>query len=466
MTTPKTFVPELLSPAGSLKNMRYAFAYGADAVYAGQPRYSLRVRNNEFNHENLQIGINEAHALGKKFYVVCNIQPHNSKLKTFIRDLKPVIDMGPDALIMSDPGLIMMVREEFPHMPIHLSVQANAVNWATVKFWASQGVERVIVSRELSLEEIEEIREKCPNTEIEVFVHGALCMAYSGRCLLSGYINKRDPNQGTCTNACRWEYKVEAAKEDEAGQIVEQFDPNAAQAIEVQSERPDTTIGAGKPIDDVVLLSESHRPDEKMAAFEDEHGTYIMNSKDLRAVQHVERLTQMGVHSLKIEGRTKSFYYCARTAQVYRKAIDDAVAGKPFDDSLMTTLESLAHRGYTEGFLRRHTHDAYQNYDYGYSVSDTQQFVGEFTGKRRGAMAEVEVKNKFILGDSLELMTPKGNVIFTLEAMVNRKGEATDDAKGNGHFVYIPVPEELDLSYALLMRNLVQGQDTRNPTGK
>ncbi|ASK56075.1 tRNA 5-hydroxyuridine modification protein YegQ [Vibrio cholerae] len=466
MTTPKTFVPELLSPAGSLKNMRYAFAYGADAVYAGQPRYSLRVRNNEFNHENLQIGINEAHALGKKFYVVCNIQPHNSKLKTFIRDLKPVIDMGPDALIMSDPGLIMMVREEFPHMPIHLSVQANAVNWATVKFWASQGVERVIVSRELSLEEIEEIREKCPNTEIEVFVHGALCMAYSGRCLLSGYINKRDPNQGTCTNACRWEYKVEAAKEDEAGQIVEQFDPNAAQAIEVQSERPDTTIGAGKPIDDVVLLSESHRPDEKMAAFEDEHGTYIMNSKDLRAVQHVERLTQMGVHSLKIEGRTKSFYYCARTAQVYRKAIDDAVAGKPFDDSLMTTLESLAHRGYTEGFLRRHTHDAYQNYDYGYSVSDTQQFVGEFTGKRRGAMAEVEVKNKFILGDSLELMTPKGNVIFTLEAMENRKGEATDDAKGNGHFVYIPVPEELDLSYALLMRNLVQGQDTRNPTGK
>ncbi|MFO4723611.1 tRNA 5-hydroxyuridine modification protein YegQ [Vibrio cholerae] len=466
MTTPKTFVPELLSPAGSLKNMRYAFAYGADAVYAGQPRYSLRVRNNEFNHENLQIGINEAHALGKKFYVVCNIQPHNSKLKTFIRDLKPVIDMGPDALIMSDPGLIMMVREEFPHMPIHLSVQANAVNWATVKFWASQGVERVIVSRELSLEEIEEIREKCPNTEIEVFVHGALCMAYSGRCLLSGYINKRDPNQGTCTNACRWEYKVEAAKEDEAGQIVEQFAPNAAQAIEVQSERPDTTIGAGKPIDDVVLLSESHRPDEKMAAFEDEHGTYIMNSKDLRAVQHVERLTQMGVHSLKIEGRTKSFYYCARTAQVYRKAIDDAVAGKPFDDSLMTTLESLAHRGYTEGFLRRHTHDAYQNYDYGYSVSDTQQFVGEFTGKRRGAMAEVEVKNKFILGDSLELMTPKGNVIFTLEAMENRKGEATDDAKGNGHFVYIPVPEELDLSYALLMRNLVQGQDTRNPTGK
>ncbi len=466
MSTHTPFIPELLSPAGSLKNMRYAFAYGADAVYAGQPRYSLRVRNNEFNHENLQIGIDEAHALGKKLYVVCNIQPHNSKLKTFIRDLKPVVEMGPDALIMSDPGLIMMVREAFPEMPIHLSVQANAVNWATVKFWASQGVERVILSRELSLEEIEEIREQCPTTELEIFVHGALCMAYSGRCLLSGYINKRDPNQGTCTNACRWEYKVESAKEDETGQIVEKFDPAAVQTIEIQEERPDNTLGLGKPIDDVVLLSESHRPEEKMAAFEDEHGTYIMNSKDLRAVQHVERLTKMGVHSLKIEGRTKSFYYCARTAQVYRKAIDDAVAGKPFDESLMGTLESLAHRGYTEGFLRRHTHDTYQNYDYGYSVSDSQQFVGEFTGKRRGEMAEVEVKNKFILGDSLELMTPKGNVVFRLEAMENRKGETVDDAKGNGHFVYIPVPEELDLNFALLMRNLNAGQDTRNPVGK
>ncbi|MCG3731937.1 tRNA 5-hydroxyuridine modification protein YegQ [Vibrio cincinnatiensis] len=466
MSKKSPFVPELLSPAGSLKNMRYAFAYGADAVYAGQPRYSLRVRNNEFNHENLQIGINEAHAQGKKFYVVCNIQPHNSKLKTFIRDLKPVIDMGPDALIMSDPGLIMMVREAFPEMAIHLSVQANAVNWATVKFWSTQGVERVILSRELSLEEIEEIHEKCPEMELEVFVHGALCMAYSGRCLLSGYINKRDPNQGTCTNACRWEYKVEQGKEDETGQIVEQFDPMAAQPIEVQSERPDNTIGLGKPIDDVVLLSESHRPDEKMAAYEDEHGTYIMNSKDLRAVQHVERLTQMGVHSLKIEGRTKSFYYCARTAQVYRKAIDDAVAGKPFDESLMGTLESLAHRGYTEGFLRRHTHDTYQNYDYGYSVSDSQQFVGEFTGKRRGHLVEVEVKNKFCVGDSLELMTPKGNIVFTLETMENRKSEIINDAKGNGHFVFIPMPEDLNLDYALLMRNLNVGQDTRNPTGK
>jgi len=215
-----SFVPELLCPAGSLKNMRYAFAYGADAVYAGQPRYSLRVRNNEFNLENLAIGIKEAHQLGKKFYVVSNIAPHNSKLKTYIRDLKPVVDLNPDALIMSDPGLIMLVREAFPDLPIHLSVQANAVNWATVKFWGTQGIERVILSRELSVDEIKEIREAVPNMELEVFVHGALCMAYSGRCLLSGYINKRDPNQGTCTNACRWKYGVHDATENETGDVV------------------------------------------------------------------------------------------------------------------------------------------------------------------------------------------------------------------------------------------------------
>ncbi|WP_040975660.1 prephenate-dependent tRNA uridine(34) hydroxylase TrhP [Necropsobacter massiliensis] len=456
MTTP--FKPELLSPAGSLKNMRYAFAYGADAVYAGQPRYSLRVRNNEFNHANLKIGIDEAHALGKKFYVVVNIAPHNSKLKTFIKDLQPVIEMKPDALIMSDPGLIMLVREHFPHMDIHLSVQANAVNWATVKFWRQLGLTRVILSRELSLEEIGEIRRQVPDIEIEIFVHGALCMAYSGRCLLSGYINKRDPNQGTCTNACRWEYSVSEGKEDEIGNIV-----NAAEHIPVKNIAP--TLGDGATTDKVFLLAESQRPEEKMSAFEDEHGTYIMNSKDLRAVQHVEQLTKLGVHSLKIEGRTKSFYYCARTAQVYRKAIDDAAAGKPFDPSLMDTLESLAHRGYTEGFLRRHTHDEYQNYEYGYSISERQQFVGEFTGMRKGGLAEVAVKNKFLLGDEVELMTPQGNIVFTLKRLLNRKGENVDTAPGDGHFVFLDVPEEIDLNYALLMRNLM-GTDTRNPHNK
>jgi len=455
------FTPELLSPAGTLKNMRYAFAYGADAVYAGQPRYSLRVRNNEFNHQNLALGINEAHSLGKKFYVVVNIAPHNAKLKTFLRDLQPVIEMGPDALIMSDPGLIMMVRDAFPDMDIHLSVQANAVNWATVKFWQQMGLSRVILSRELSLEEIAEIRQQVPEMELEVFVHGALCMAYSGRCLLSGYINKRDPNQGTCTNACRWEYKVQEGKEDALGNIVHQHDPIAVKQVETDA----PTLGLGQPTDRVFMLEEALRPGEYMSAFEDEHGTYIMNSKDLRAIEHVSSLTTMGVHSLKIEGRTKSFYYCARTAQVYRRAIDDAVAGKPFDPSLLTTLEGLAHRGYTEGFLRRHVHQAQQNYDYGFSVSDRQQFAGEFTGVRgsgkNSGWAEVDVKNRFSVGDSIEIMTPEGNVSFFIEQMQNKKGEPIDVAPGNGHFVYLPIPQEIPLAFAILLRNLINS-NTRN----
>lgn len=454
MNTP--FVPELLSPAGSLKNMRYAFSYGSDAVYAGQPRYSLRVRNNEFDLDNLALGINEAHDLGKKLYVVSNIAPHNAKVNTYLRDIEPVIEMGPDALIMSDPGLIMLVREKWPDMPIHLSVQANAVNFATVKFWAQQGVERVILSRELSLEEIGQIRELCPETELEVFVHGALCMAYSGRCLLSGYINKRDPNQGTCTNACRWEYDVKPGKETETGDVVHKIDPSSVIP----------TLGQGAPTSEVFMLEEQGRPGEYMPAFEDEHGTYIMNSKDLRAVQYVDQLTKMGVHSLKIEGRTKSFYYVARTAQVYRKAIDDAVAGKPFDPNLMRTLENLAHRGYTEGFLKRHVHQEYQNYEYGHSVSDKQQFVGEVLGRHNNGLVEIDVKNKFCTGHSMELMTPQGNIQFTLDHMENKKGERIDDAKGSGHIVKIPLPEDIELDKAILLRNLDSDQDTRNPFKK
>lgn len=431
--------PELLAPAGSLKTLRYAFAYGADAVYAGQPRYSLRVRNNAFDHATLAQGIDEAHALGKRFYVVVNIAPHNAKLKTFLKDLKPVIDMAPDALIMSDPGLIMLVREHFPTMPVHLSVQANTVNWASVQFWQRLGLSRVILSRELSLQEIEEIRQQVPDMELEVFVHGALCMAYSGRCLLSGYLNRRDANQGTCTNACRWKYQATPATQNTTGDIVREVEP---------------TLGLGTPTDQVFLLRESERPDGDMPAFEDEHGTYIMNAKDLRAIQHVGRLAAMGVHSLKIEGRTKSHFYCARAVQSYRKAIDDAAAGRPFDMTLMDNLESLAQRGYTEGFLRRHVHDEYQNYQRGNSLSDRQQFVGELTGLRVESLAEVKVKNRFALGDHLELMTPRGNYHFDLHRLCDRQQRDLEVAPGDGHVVYLPIPEQVSLDFGLLMRDL------------
>ncbi len=448
--------PELLSPAGTLRNMRYAFAYGADAVYAGQPRYSLRVRENDFNLARLEEGIQLAHAHDKRFYVAANIAPHNRKVRTFLNDIEPVIAMGPDALIMSDPGLIMMVRERWPDMPIHLSVQANAVNFASVRFWGRQGISRVILSRELSLEEVGEIREECPEMELEVFVHGALCIAYSGRCLLSGYINHRDPNQGTCTNACRWNYKTVEATEDEAGNVIpaKQLDSGPGQW---EPEAAGTTLGEGAPSDKIFLLEEEGRPGQYMAAFEDEHGTYIMNSKDLRAIQHVQRLTEMGVHSFKIEGRTKSHYYVARTAQTYRQAIDDAVAGREFNRRLMDDLEKLSNRGYTEGFYRRHVHDEYQNYERGTSQSGRQQFAGEiveFDAQRNQIV--VDVKNRFQTGQSMELMTPGGNITFTLEQMENRKGEMVEVAPGSGHRMRIPLPADLPgtTDFGLLLRNI------------
>src|SRR3989338_2935772 len=239
--------PELLLPAGTLEKMRTAYAFGADAVYAGQPRYSLRARNNEFQLEELQTGIQEAHALGKKLFVASNLMPHNAKVKTYMADMEPVIAMRPDALIMADPGLIAMVRERWPEMQVHLSVQANTVNYAAVKFWQSLGLTRVILSRELSLDEIEEIRQQCPDIELEVFIHGALCMAYSGRCLLSGYFNHLDANQGTCTNSCRWDYKVDSAIEDGTGDIQKANPLSNSDGTTSHSTKPASGQVAGYP---------------------------------------------------------------------------------------------------------------------------------------------------------------------------------------------------------------------------
>lgn len=402
---------ELLAPAGTLKNLRYALAYGADAVYAGQPRYSLRVRNNDFDKlATLETGIAETHVAGKAFYLTVNLLPHDAKIQTFVADLAPVIAMGPDALIMADPGLILLVREHWPEMPIHLSVQANTMNSAAVRFWQQQGIGRIILSRELGLEEIETIRQACPDMELEVFVHGALCVAFSGRCLLSGYFNHRDPNQGTCTNACRWEYDV--------------------------------------------YLEEATRPGELLPVEEDEHGTYIMNSKDLRAIHHVARLMELGIDSLKIEGRTKSYYYVARTVAAYRRAMDDALAGQTFDADLLTELENLANRGYTEGFFRRHVPQETQNYLEGASSHTHQQYVGDVVGWRDG-MVEIAVKNQFLVGDTLEFLSPGQRIRRPVTALENQKtGEAMTTAPGAGYFVRMPLEDPVDAEWGLVARDL------------
>jgi putative protease len=416
--------PELLAPAGTLRNMRYAFAYGADAVYAGMPRYSLRVRNNDFLEDNLRTGIDEAHRQGRQFFLATNAMPHGAKLKTFLDDIAPVVAMRPDALIMADPGLIMLVRERWPEMPIHLSVQANTVNAAGVRFWQSVGLTRVILSRELSLDEVAEIRQACPDMEIEVFVHGALCIAYSGRCLLSGYFNHRDANQGTCTNSCRWDYKI------------------AREELDAVAEIPLAEIERHPKADEVYYLEERERPGEFMPIFEDEHGTYIMNSRDLRAVEHVQRLTEIGVDCLKIEGRTKSHYYTARTTQVYRRAIDDAVAQRPFDPGLLAELESLANRGYTDGFLQRHASQDLQNYRQGSSSSARSQFVAEVAGiDPTTGLSRLRVKNKFRVGDQMELLAPDGNRRFRLETMLDKQGNLLDEVPGGGWEVSVRLPE-------------------------
>ncbi|TVO52357.1 peptidase U32 family protein [Denitromonas halophila] len=405
--------PELLAPAGSLTMLDTAFAYGATAIYAGQPRYSLRVRNNDFGDiDVLAQGIARTHARGHRFFLVSNIFPHGAKLKTYLDDMAPAIALKPDAMIMSDPGLIMLVRETWPEMEIHLSVQANTVNAAAVRFWKQAGVSRVILSRELSLDQIAEIRQACPDTELEVFVHGALCIAYSGRCLLSGYFNHRDPNQGTCTNSCRWDFNVKPAAEDASGDVY---------VIEEREKRQ----GSYMPIE------------------EDEHGTYILNSKDLRAIEHVQRLVEIGVDSLKIEGRTKSPYYVARTCQTYRQAIDDAAAGRSLDPALLGQLEGLANRGYTDGFYQRHTPADTQNYLRGHSESERSQYVGDVVAydAARG-LVEINVKNKFSVGDRIELILPSGNRDIQITRMENATGDAVDVAPGSGHRVWLPLPAE------------------------
>jgi U32 family peptidase len=418
--------PELLAPAGTLTMLDTALAFGANAIYAGQPRYSLRVRNNDFGDPGLlQCGMENVHAVGGRFYLVSNIYPHGAKLKTYLRDMAPVMALKPDALIMSDPGLMMMVRENWPDQSIHLSVQANTVNAATVKFWARNGVSRVILSRELSLDEIADIRQACPDIELEVFVHGALCIAYSGRCLLSGYLNHRDPNQGSCTNACRWDFKLSQGRVDPSG--------------------------------DVFLLEERERRAGSYNVIEeDEHGTYILNSKDLRAIEYVQQLVGMGIDSLKIEGRTKSPYYVARTCQAYRAAIDAAVAGVPLDQSWIESLDGLANRGYTNGFLERHQAaiDAadgraraedgrFQNYQRGTSESARSLYVGDVVAFDAGrGMAEVAVKNRFAVGDRLELVQPGGNRVIELTTMEQADGCPMVIAPGSGHRVWLPLPAD------------------------
>lgn len=363
---------ELLMPAGSVSKMGLALDYGADAVYLGPPLYSLRARENHFGDEELSTAISEVHRRNKKAYMTLNIFSRNRKLKPFSEDIQIFAAMKPDAFIISDPGLASIAKELAPEIPIHLSVQANCMNWQSVKFWQrSLGVERVILSRELSIDEISEIKQRVPEMELEAFVHGSICIAYSGRCLLSSYMDKRDANQGVCDNSCREKYKI--------------FEQDH-------------------------FISDINDSSEKLYQIdEDQHGTYILNAKDLCMIEHLEPLVKAGVISFKVEGRTKSEFYAAMVARSYRGALDDLKAGREINKNWMNDLNKLNHRGYHTGFMLGDPRSSGQNYKQSQSYNDKIKFLGLVKSVANQSLM-VEVKNKISENQTVQMISPSGEI--------------------------------------------------------
>ncbi len=395
---------ELLTPAGDFEKLKFALVFGSDAVYAGQPQFSLRSRENSFKISNdIADAIEYTHSKNKKFYLASNIIPHNNKIEAFQKSLSEFIEMKPDALIMTDPGIIHFVRQNFPKQDIHLSVQANCTNWSTAKFWRDLGIKRIILSRELNIREISLIHEKVPDLELEVFVHGAICMAYSGRCLLSNYMSHRDSNQGACSNACRFKYSLYA-----------------------QNEAQDENY---TPLEGQFYLKEETNQTDFMPVDEDEYGTYIMNSKDMCAIEHLEKLQKAGVVSFKVEGRTKSLYYLVQVTRTYSQAIQDLQQGKPFNSKLMDQLYQLDHRGYIPGFFIHDRSDLKQNYEQTRVRSETAHVAGVIRGYNlETKQAVLSVKGQIYEGDELmvitaEIQTPN---IIKAKNLMNHRGEFTD----------------------------------------
>lgn len=378
---------ELLIPAGSLEVLRTAVDYGADAVYIGGEMFSLRAKAKNFSKEDMLEGIAYAHSKGKKVYVTANILAHNDDLeeaKKYFEELKTI---KPDAVIISDPGIFAIAKEVMPEMEIHISTQANNTNYATYKFWWQLGATRVVTARELSLEEIKKIRKNIPeDMEIETFVHGAMCMAYSGRCLLSNYMAGRDANRGACTHPCRWKYSV----------------------------------------------VEENRPGEYMPVYENERGTYIFNSKDLCMIEHIPALVEAGIDSFKIEGRMKTALYVATVARTYRKAIDDYIKSPDlYKDNLEWYKEEIGkctYREFTTGFFFGKADDTTQIYDNNTYVKN-YIYLGTVENIDADNRLYFEQKNKFFVGDTIELMKKNGdNILVNILSIKDEDGNEQESA--------------------------------------
>ena len=355
--------PELLAPAGTMEKLQMALAYGADAAYLGGVQFGLRAFGGNFANEEIRAAVQLAHGAGKKVYVTVNVFPHNDDLVSLPDYLRFLAEVGADAVLVADPGVFMLVREAAPTLPVHISTQANNVNWRTVRAWQELGAERVVLARELSREEIREIR-RHTSVELELFVHGAMCISYSGRCLLSSYFTGRDANRGACAQSCRWKY----------------------------------------------ALVEMSRPGEYYPIAEDERGTYIMNSKDLCLLPHLDEVVRCGIDSLKIEGRMKSVHYVASVVKAYRMALDACLSGNPYEvrEEWRAELEKVSHRAYTTGFFFGKTTGADQIYGSS-SYEQTSYFVGLVRAYDPVTqIATVEQRNNMKLGQEIEVFQPVG----------------------------------------------------------
>lgn len=403
-------VPELLVPASSLEVLKIAVVFGADAVYIGGEAFGLRAKAKNFSLEEMREGIKFAHAHGVRVYVTANILAHNGDLegvRTYFEELK---DIGPDALIISDPGVFMIARETLPDMELHVSTQANNTNYVTYRFWQQQGAKRVVSARELSMEEIKEIRAHIPDDlEIETFVHGAMCISYSGRCLLSNYFTGRDANQGACTHPCRWKYAV----------------------------------------------VEESRPGEYLPVYENERGTYIFNSKDLCMIEHIPELIDAGIDSFKIEGRMKTALYVATVARTYRRAIDDYLKSPALYQEHMPwyvdQISNCTYRQFTTGFFFGKPSDEAQIYDSNTYVKEYTYLgiVGAANGK---GLYEIEQRNKFSVGETIEVMKPDGaNQKVVVRRIVNEDGEDQTSAPHPKQRLWIDLGCPLD-RYDILRR--------------
>jgi len=391
--------PELIAPAGNLEKMKTAFAFGADAVYAGIPDFSMRARVNNFTISDLKKAAAYAHGLRKKIYITVNIIAHNRHLKKLPAHIRKIKNLKPDGLVVSDPGVLLAIKKLWPQAKIHLSTQANCTNWQSARFWQKQGVSRIILGREVSLEEIKEISKRAPELGIESFVHGAMCMAYSGRCFLSKYFTGRSANLGDCIQPCRWQYYI---KKQESKKIRKQNKYN--------------------------YFIQPEGRDEQLELGEEEHGSYILNSQDLCLIKKLDKLSDAGISSFKIEGRAKSVYYLACVVGAYRKAIDiiqesnyrragfrTQEKNKVINFLYKELEEKLFNRGYTEGFIFGQGRWA-QNLENSHNISQWE-FCGQaikskkFKVKSKKFLNYIKVHNSIKVGDNIEIVMPKYDII-------------------------------------------------------